>query len=86
MAYRKRNGRYDLGDNAAVRRMIDLLRSKQIVPAVTSSRPLGEREQAEEDFRRHLLQWRGLSRVTLDCYQRCVSRFLRALCRQAYAV
>ena len=78
LAYRKRRGRYDLGDNAALRQMTDLLRSKRVVPAVTSSRRLGEREQAEADFRQHLLQGRGLSRVTLNCYQRCVSRFLRA--------
>src|SRR6266481_2569370 len=78
LSYRKRSGRYDLGDNAAVRQMIDLLRRKQIVPAATSSSHCGEREEAEEDFRQHLLQWRGLSCVTLSCYQRCVSRFLRA--------
>lgn len=78
LSYRKRSGRYDLGDNAAVRQMIDLLRSKQIIPAVRSSSHWGEREQAEEDFRKHLLQGRGLSPVTLGCYQRHVSRFLRA--------
>jgi site-specific recombinase XerD len=78
LSYRKRSGRYDLGDNAAVRQMTDLLRRKQIVPAGTSSSHCSEREQAEEDFRQHLLQWRGLSRVTVSCYQRCVSRFLRA--------
>ena len=78
LSYRKRSGRYDLGDNAAVRQMTDLLRSKRIVPAVRSLSHRGEREHAEEDFRQHLLQGRGLSLVTLGCYQRHVSRFLRA--------
>jgi site-specific recombinase XerD len=78
LAYRKRLARSDLGDNAALRQMIDLLHSKQLVPAVMSSSQLGERERAEEDFRQHLLQARGLSQATLRVYHRCVSRFLRA--------
>jgi site-specific recombinase XerD len=78
LSYRKRSGRYDLGDNTAVRQMTELLRSKRIIPAVRSSSHRGECEQAEEDFRQHLLQGRGLSPATLGSYQRHVSRFLRA--------
>jgi site-specific recombinase XerD len=77
IAYRKRTRRYDWGDNAAVRQMIDRLRALQIVPTMASPARRGEREVAEDDFRQHLLQWRGLSPSTLDCYQRYVSRFLR---------
>jgi site-specific recombinase XerD len=78
IAYRKRSGRFDWGDNSAVRQMIDRLRARQIIPTVTSPAPRSERETAEDEFRQHLLQWRGLSPATLRCYQRCVSRFLRA--------
>jgi integrase/recombinase XerD len=78
IAYRKRTRRYDWGDNAAVRQMIDRLRARQIIPTVTSPARRSEREVAEDDFRQHLIQWRGLSPSTLDCYQRCISRFLRA--------
>jgi len=78
IAYRKRIRRYDWGDNSAVRQIIDWLRARQIIPAVTSPARRSEREVAEDEFRQHLLQWRGLSPATLRCYQRCVSRFLRA--------
>jgi site-specific recombinase XerD len=78
IAYRKRSGRYDWGDNAAVRQMIDRLRAEQIISTMISPTRRSEREAAEDEFRQHLLQWRGLSPVTLRCYQRCVSRFLRA--------
>lgn len=76
LARRKRRPREDVGANAALRQMTDLLRRKQLVPAVTTSKQLTERERAEDDFRQHILQARGLSRTTVSCYQRCVSRFL----------
>ncbi len=78
IAYRKRTQRYDWGDNSAVRQMIDRLRARQIVPAMTSPSRRSERETAEDDFRQHMRQWRGLSPSTLRCYGRCVSRFLLA--------
>jgi integrase/recombinase XerD len=78
IAYRKRTRRYDWGDNSAVRQMIDRLRARQIIPDVTLPARRSEREVAEDAFLQHLLQWRGLSSATLRCYQRCVSRFLRA--------
>lgn len=78
IAYRKRSGRYDLGDNSAVRQLIDQLRVRHIIPTAISLVPRSEREAAEEEFRQHLLQCRGLSPTTLRCYQRCVSRFLCA--------
>lgn len=78
IAYRKRRGRYDWGDNSAVRQMIDRLRARQIIPNLTSPARRSECGAAEDEFRQHLLQWRGLSPSTLRCYQRCVSRFLRA--------
>jgi hypothetical protein len=78
IAYRKRTERYDSGDNSAVRQMIDRLRARQIIRTVTSPACRSEREVAEDEFRQHLLKWRGLSPATLGCYQRCVSRFLRA--------
>jgi integrase/recombinase XerD len=78
IAYRKRSGRYDWGDNSAVRQMIDRLRARQIIPTLTSQARRSEREAAEDEFHQHLLHWRGLSPSTLRCYQRCVSRFLRA--------
>ena len=64
IAYRKRSGRYDWGDNAAVRQMIDRLRAEQIISIMISPTRRSEREAAEDEFRQHLLQWRGLSPVT----------------------
>jgi hypothetical protein len=54
IAYRKRTRRYDWGDNAAVRQMIDRLRARQIVPAMTSPARPSEREVAEDEFRQHM--------------------------------
>lgn len=77
---RGRSARRTLGDTAALRQMVDLLRQKRILEAV--ARPsaiasaLSERECAEKDFSEHLLQDQGLTPSTPVCYLRHISRFL----------
>lgn len=77
LAYRKCTNCSTLADAAALREMADLLRRKRLTPTADSSIVLSERRHAEERFRNYLLQDRGLSRATLNCYMPVVSWFLR---------
>ncbi len=77
LADRGRSARRPLGDTAALRQMVDLLRQKHVTEPSARSSALSERERVEKDFSEHLLQDQGLRPSTPVCYLRHISRFLQ---------
>jgi site-specific recombinase XerD len=77
LADRRRAARQTLGDTAALRQMVDLLRQRHVTEPSIRSSALSERERVEKDFTEHLLRDQGLTPSTPVCYLRHISRFLQ---------
>jgi site-specific recombinase XerD len=68
--------RVQQGDEAALNRLLRLLRKQKIVPPKSPSLPLSPRQRVVAEFARYVIQERRLSQATLLNYQPFVDRFL----------
>jgi integrase/recombinase XerD len=77
LASRKRSLRQTLGEAAALRQIIDVLRQNHVTEPSTRLSLLSEPERVGRDFTEHLLRDQGLTPSTPVCYLRHISRFLK---------
>ncbi len=72
----RRKAPYQLGVRAVLRRFLDQLRKIGAVPSAVKSRRIQALERMIDEYRRFLLQERGLACSSVDNYSRYVEQFL----------
>ena len=77
LRYRARQVRPYLGDAAALRHLLDFLRSEGVIPAEKmSARPLTPAERCTQAYEHHLREARGLASATITNYVPFIRSFL----------
>ena len=78
LGYRARQVRPSLGDAAALRQLLDFLRSEGMIPAKKMSAcPLTSAERCTQAYEHHLQEARGLASATIANYVPFIGSFLK---------
>lgn len=78
LQYRGRQLRPSRGDTAALKHLLEFLRSEQVIPvARTSAPPLTPAERFAQEYEHHLREARGLARTTIINYIPFIRGFLK---------